>query len=126
MEFARASTLMDDAGRAGDDEGEEVDLVAELRLGEARTSTRERRRANRARDGATKALLAVALGFASMMPQITSEAPTPSPVVSGVKRTVVAGTVKSATSDARRLGSKESAEERFQRDVDQFIGRVGF
>ena len=117
---------MDDGARAPRERNDEVDLVAELRRGEARTSTREGRRENRARDGATKALLALALGAASMMPQITSEAPTPSPVVSGVKRTVVAGTVKSATSDARRLGSKESGEERFRRDVEQFIGRVGF
>lgn len=78
------------------------------------------RRGRRARDGATQAFLAAALGFAAMMPQITSEAPTPSPVVTGAKRTVVAGTVKSATSDVTR---KEGAgDARFHEDVRRFVG----
>ena len=76
------------------------DLVAKLRLGESADAGRavkptrlERAaaRVNRERDAATKAVLAFALGVASMMPTMTTDAPTPQPVVSGVKRTVVAG-----------------------------------
>ena len=108
------------------------DLVAKLRLGESADAGRavkptrlERAaaRVNRERDAATKAVLAFALGVASMMPTMTTDAPTPQPVVSGVKRTVVAGTVKSATSDATR-GGETSAEAQFTRDVERFVGRM--
>jgi hypothetical protein len=96
------------------------DLVAKLRLGESADAGRavkptrlERAaaRVNRERDAA------------SMMPTMTTDAPTPQPVVSGVKRTMVAGTVKSATSDATRRG-ETAAEAQFTRDVERFVGRM--
>ena len=108
------------------------DLVAKLRLGDsvdagrAVKPTRLERaaaRVNRERDAATKAVLAFALGVVSMMPTMTTDAPTPQPVVSGVKRTMVAGTVKSATSDATRRG-ETAAEAQFTRDVERFVGRM--
>ena len=114
-------------GRAKND-----DLVAKLRLGDsvdagrAVKPTRLERaaaRVNRERDAATKAVLAFALGVVSMMPTMTTDAPTPQPVVSGVKRTMVAGTVKSATSDATRR-RETAAEAQFTRDVERFVGRM--
>jgi hypothetical protein len=68
-------------------------------------------------------VLAFALGVVSMMPTMTTDAPTPQPVVSGVKRTMVAGTVKSATSDATRR-RETAAEAQFTRDVERFVGRM--
>jgi hypothetical protein len=108
------------------------DLVAKLRLGDSLDAGRavkptrlERAaaRVNRERDAATKAVLAFALGVVSMMPTMTTDAPTPQPVVSGVKRTMVAGTVKSATSDATRR-RETAAEAQFTRDVERFVGRM--
>ena len=113
------------------------DLVSKLRRGETeRSSTpsvdgdadadargrRARRRENRERDAATKAVLALALGAASMMPTVTTEPPIPSPVVSGAKRTVVAGAVKNAASDARGSGDERTALNAFERDVGRFVG----
>ena len=83
---------------------------------------RARRRENRERDAATKAVLALALGAASMMPTVTTEPPIPSPVVSGAKRTVVAGAVKNAASDARGSGDERAALNAFERDVGRFVG----
>jgi len=115
------------------------DLVSKLRRGETteRSSVdpsvdgdadadargrRARRRENRERDAATKAVLALALGAASMMPTVTTEPPIPSPVVSGAKRTVVAGAVKNAASDARGSGDERTALNAFERDVGRFVG----
>jgi hypothetical protein len=120
---------------SGDDAAD--DLVSKLRRGETeRSSTpsvddgadadargrRARRRENRERDAATKAVLALALGAASMMPTVTTEPPIPSPVVSGAKRTVVAGAVKNAASDARGGGDERAALNAFERDVGRFVG----
>ena len=115
------------------------DLVSKLRRGETteRSSVdpsvdgdsdadakgrRARRRENRERDAATKAVLALALGAASMMPTVTTEPPIPNPVVSGAKRTVVAGAVKNAASDARGSGDEGAALNAFERDVGRFVG----
>ena len=114
------------------------DLVSKLRRGETERSSvdpsvdgdadadargrRARRRENRERDAATKAVLALALGAASMMPTVTTEPPIPSPVVSGAKRTVVAGAVKNAASDARGSGDERTALNAFERDVGRFVG----
>lgn len=67
-------------------------------------------------------MLALALGAASMMPTVTTEAPVPSPVVSGAKRTVVAGAVKNAASDARSSRDERTALNAFERDVERFVG----
>lgn len=112
------------------------DLVSKLRRGEDGASLsssiddadgttkerRARRRENRERDAVTKAVLALALGVASMMPTVTTEAPAPSPVVSGAKRTVVAGAVKNAASDARSSRDERTALNAFERDVERFVG----
>lgn len=115
------------------------DLVSKLRRGEDGSSSlspsssiddadgtakerRVRRRENRERDALTKAVLALALGAASMMPTVTTEAPVPSPAVSGAKRTVVAGAVKNAASDARRSRNERTALNAFERDVERFVG----
>ena len=117
------------------------DLVSKLRRGEDGSSSlsssssssiddadgtakerRARRRENRERDAVTKAMLALALGAASMMPTVTTEAPVPSPVVSGAKRTVVAGAVKNAASDARSSRDERTALNAFERDVERFVG----
>ena len=127
----------------GAEDGEEVassarassdELVARLRRGESSSSMdgdgraaaarRAAHKANREKDAVTKGVLALALGVASMMPTITTEAPAPSPVVTGAKRTVVAGTMKSATSDANRARDASAAEDVFVRDVERFVGRV--
>ena len=76
----------------------------------------------RERDAVTRSVLAVALGVAAMMPTITAEAPTPHPVTVGVKRTIVAGTVKNVATDARGKGNK--AEEAFFRDVERYVGTI--
>lgn len=120
--------LASSASASGDD------LVARLRRGESSSSRdgdagaaaarRAEHKANREKDAVTKAMLALALGVASMMPTITTEAPAPSPVVTGAKRTVVAGTMKSATSDANRTRDASAAEDAFVRDVERFVGRV--
>lgn len=112
------------------------DLVSKLRRGDGGSSSlssiddadgtakerRARRRENRDRDAVTKAMLALALGAASMMPTVTTEAPVPSPVVSGAKRTVVAGAVKNAASDARSSRDERTALNAFERDVERFVG----
>lgn len=98
-------------------ERENMDVKVDVR------STRaSRRRASRERDSITKTFLALALGVAAMMPTITADAPTPSPITIGAKRTIVAGAVKTATTDAR--GKVDKAEEAFFRDVERYVGTI--
>lgn len=130
--LARGADERDELASSASASGD--DLVARLRRGESSSSRdgdagaaaarRAEHKANREKDAVTKAVLALALGVASMMPTITTEAPAPSPVVTGAKRTVVAGTMKSATSDANRTRDASAAEDAFVRDVERFVGRV--